>query len=135
MEEPGERGPGKASGRGEGLADLADDLRLADHHCVEPGGDFEKVLHCRLSGVDLELFDETTAGWRKGRPHDGEHILQRTVEGVGLEVDLEPVAGVEHHMSEQRRIGVERRRHLFGDPGEFCEVVEGNKVVADTNGG
>jgi len=135
VEEPGERRAGLASGCGQGLADLADDLRLADHHRVQPCGHLEQVLHGRLAGVDLELFDQTAVSGRKGGPDGAEHILQRAVERVSLEVDLEPVAGVEHHVSEQRRIGVEDRGHLFGDPGEFCQVVEGNKVVADANGG
>ena len=57
------------------------------------------------------------------------------MEGLCLEVHLEPVAGVERDVAAQGGIGIERRGHLFGDPAESCQFVERYKVMADANGG
>ena len=82
---------------GVGGAQLAEDLRLADHHRVQPGGDGEQVLHGRARVVHVEVLGEL--GQRQpGVPaeHAGD-VGEAAVEGVDDRVDLDAVAGRQHH--------------------------------------
>ncbi len=92
-------------GRVVGVAELAEDLRLADDHRVEPGGHPERVPHGRLVVVHVEV-----AGQLGGRDAGllGEHVAdvaEAAVEAGDRRVDLDPVAGGEHHGLADVRLG------------------------------
>src|SRR5690606_8476699 len=79
-----------------GLADLAEDLRFADDHRVQPGRHREQVLDRRAGVVDVEVVGQV-ADLGTGVP--GQHpddLVQPPVEGLRDRVHLHPVAGGEH---------------------------------------
>jgi hypothetical protein len=83
--------------RSVGRPELAEDLRLADHHRLQSGRDGEKVLHRRARVVHVEVPGEF--GQRQlGVPakHGGD-VRETAVEGVDDRVDLNAVAGRQHH--------------------------------------
>ena len=78
------------------LADLAEDLALADHHRVEPGRHLEQVRDRRLVVVHVE-GGTTSSGRCAGQVAEQPvRSLDAAVEAVDLGVDLDPVAGGEH---------------------------------------
>jgi hypothetical protein len=92
-------------GGGIGATDLAEHLRLANHGRVQAAGHREQVLDGGLAVADVGVFGEV------GHRHPGtfgEHLAdgrQAAVEGVDDRVDLDAVAGREHHgLGHQRRL-------------------------------
>ena len=80
-----------------GLADLAEDLALADDHRVEPGGDAEQVRHRRVVVVRVQLLAEhlgIDAGLLGEEVAD---VVDAVVEPGGPGVDLGAVARREQH--------------------------------------
>ncbi len=98
-------------GGGIGAADLAEHLLLADHRTVQAAGDREEVLDGGLAVTDIGVFGEVA---HRQSGVLGEHLTdgrQAAVEGVDHRVDLDPVAGREHHgLGHQRRL-----QHLVDD--------------------
>ena len=76
-------------GCGVGGAQLAEDLRLADDHRVQPGGHREQVLHGGARVVHVDVLGQL------GQRHPGVpaehrgHVGQPAVEGVHDRVDLD----------------------------------------------
>ena len=81
---------------GQRIAGLAEDLRLADRHRVEPGGHLEQVGDRPVVVVDVEVRQQVLGG--PARPLDQQpgQLLDAAVEAVDVGVDLEPVAGRDH---------------------------------------
>ena len=77
--------------------DLTEHLTLADDHRVQPAGDREQVRHGAVLVVRVEVrgelveVDAGMAGEQLG------HLRKPGVEHVHLGVDLDAVAGGEHH--------------------------------------
>ena len=87
--------PDRARARrgGVGVAELAEDLRLADDHRVEPRRHREQVLDGRARVVDVDVLGEL--GQRHAgvaRQHGGD-VGEAAVERVDDGVDLDAVAG------------------------------------------
>ena len=93
---------------------LAQDLGLADHHRVEPGGHPQRVGR----RVDVEVDVQVRGQQADVQPGPlGEHrtdVGQATVEGGDGGVDLDPVAGGEHDGLVDVRLGHEAGQELRG---------------------
>lgn len=102
-----EHGGGAAlAARGlEGLAHLAGDLGLAEHDRAQARGDLVQMLgHGGVHrGVEAQrdhvALDPAGAGDRV------DHQVDTLMEAVGVEVDLEPVAGAHHDLAGHDRCG------------------------------
>ena len=84
-------------GRGVGPPDLAEHLLLADHRGIEATGHREQVLDGGLAVADVGVFGQVA---QRHPGMLGEHLpddRQTAVEGVDHRVDLDPVAGGQHH--------------------------------------
>ena len=77
----------------ERVAGLAEDLRLADHHRVQPGGDVEEVGHGPVVVVDVEVRHQRPGRLARALDEQPRDLLHRPVETVDVGVDLQPVAG------------------------------------------
>ena len=99
VEERGQRRRAGAFGAGtpHRLAHLRLDLRLAEHHGVEPARDGEQVLGGVAFPMGVQGLGEL---FGRDLPGLGQQSLQREESGViarDVAVDLDPVAGREHH--------------------------------------
>ena len=93
--------------RGPGVLHLAEDLRLAQHQRIQPGGDAEQVAHRVGVGVPVEIGVQV-AGIVRMR---GQPVGQRAAVVVGDGVELGAVAGrQQRHFAHRRqaRSAVER---------------------------
>jgi hypothetical protein len=84
-------------GGGVRAAHLAEHLLLTDHRRVQPAGHREQVLDGGLGVPDVGVFGEVVQ--RHSGPF-GQHLAdhrQAAVERVDDRVDLDPVAGGQHH--------------------------------------
>jgi hypothetical protein len=115
---------------------LPEDLRLADHHRVEPGRHPEGVLHRGLVVVHVQV-----PGQLGGRDpgHLGEHVAdvaETAVEAADRRVDLHPVAGGQHHgLADVRladQLGEEPGHRLLGD-GEAFQGADVRGAVGRTD--
>ena len=75
---------------------LTEDLALAEHGRVEPGGDAEEVGHRRGVVVDVEVVAEVLGGEEGDLGEEVADVLVGAVEALGHRVDLGAVAGREH---------------------------------------
>ena len=100
-------------GGGVGAADLAEHLLLADHRGVQAAGHREQVLDGRLGVAHVGVFGEVA---QRHAGVFGEHLTddrQAAVEGLDDRVDLDAVAGGQHHgLGDQRGL-----QHLVDDLG------------------
>src|SRR5439155_12714792 len=100
LEERIERRPDRAGGTSSVIrvANLSDDLRLADHHGVDRRSDTEKMLDDVALGFFIqmraELLRRNAAQTRKEVQHL--FLLRAAVDGAGG-VKLDAVAGAEKH--------------------------------------
>ena len=78
------------------VADLAEDLALAEDDAVEPGGHREQVGHGRRVVVDVEVVAEVLGGQEGGLGQEVADVLVGPVELLGHRVDLGAVARGEH---------------------------------------
>ena len=104
---------GRAFGAGDvpRRADLAEDLALADHRGVEPGGHGEQVRHGRVVVVDVEVVGELLGRQERQVGEEVAHVLVAAVEPLGHRVDLGAVA--------------RRQDHRLGQVLPRAEVVQG----------
>ena len=77
-------------------ADLAEDLALAEHGRVEPGGDLEQMRRGRLVVLAVEVRVELVGGERAELAEEVADVGVGAVEALGDGVDLDPVARAEH---------------------------------------
>ena len=93
LEEPARDGAGRPrlGGAAVGLADLPQDLRLAEDHRVEAGGDAEEVAHGRLAAPGERLLAEDGGVDGVEAREEGREGLE-AVGHVADAVDLGPVA-------------------------------------------
>ena len=75
---------------------LAEDLALAEHGRVEPGGDREEVGDGRGVVVDVEVVAEVLGGEEGDLGEEVADVLEGAVEPLGDRVDLGAVARREH---------------------------------------
>ena len=98
-EEQRERRSGRVAGGLVRVAHLAEDLGLAEHERVEPGGDAREVPRDVLARVHVEVIDELLA---LDPVRVGERVQERVarvLDAVHEEgVQLDPVAGREHRV-------------------------------------
>jgi hypothetical protein len=102
------------------LAHLPEDLALAQDHRVHARGHAEQVGDGGLVEVDVDVAHELVAVEARLLGQQPRDLLDGTVEALGLDVDLDPVAGgdddglgdegrLEHEVRElDRRVDVER---------------------------
>ena len=122
-----------------GLFDLADDLRLAQHHAVQTRRHLEKVLHGRRSGLLQKIFDEFRFGdLVKIREEAGElGMSRRGSRRLLRRVDLNAIAGREDNglgggkSRPQFGIGVQHPVHGKGEL--LADVQTSSQVVAVNN--
>ena len=118
------------------LAGLAQDLALAEHHRVQPGGDVEQVRDRAVVVVHVEVRQHLVgrlAGALADHPRDR---LDAAVEAVDVGVDLGAVAGGEH-----RRLGdvlalgdlADQLLHALGVEGDPLQDRDGGRVVGDAH--
>ena len=131
VEQPAQRRGRVRVGGGERVADLAEDLVLADDHRVQPGGHLQQVLDGQLAGMDLELPRQPGAIRRQRVRDRVEDRLDRPVEKGGIEVQLEPVARGEQDEAGDLGALVERLDRAFGRCRQNREFVQGREVVAE----
>ena len=93
-----EGGPGGAllAGPLPGHLHLAEDLALAEHGRVEPGGHGEEVGDGRRVVVDVEVVAEVLGGEEGDLGEEVADVLVGAVEPLGHRVDLGAVARGEH---------------------------------------
>ena len=100
-------------GGGVGAAHLAEHLLFADHRRVQAAGDREQVLDGGLGVADVGVLGEVA---QRHAGVFGEHLTdhrQAAVEGLDHRVDLDAVAGGQHHgLGHQRGL-----QHLVDDLG------------------
>ena len=116
-----------------GGAYLSEDLLLADDHRVEPRRDLEGMLNGAVFVTHVEVRGELAAchpgdlGQRLG------HVDDSAVEAADFGIDLDPVAGREHHrLGHVRRpdqVGLQLRDGLI-DEGDPLEERHGRGAVA-----
>ena len=85
------------TGRRVGLAQLPEDLRLADHHRVQPAGDLEQVQDRLPLPVHVEVALEVVQRHPRQSSQQVADRIDAGVEDLGVGVDLDPVARREHH--------------------------------------
>ena len=95
-----------------GLADLAEDLALADDHRVEAGGDGEQVRDGRVVVIGVEQVGEIFGRGARVRGEERADVTDRGVEVRAARVDLDAIAGGEHHDLEQVLACAEVVEHL-----------------------
>ena len=122
-------------GGGVGATDLAEHLLLADDGRIQAAGHREEMLDGGLAVADVGVFGEV------GDRHAGlvgEHLAdgrQAAVEGVDDGVDLDAVAGGEHHgLGHQRRLHdpVDELDLLRFVGAELLQNGDGRAAVRDT---
>ncbi len=98
-------GPTVASScaREQRVAYLTEDLALTEDHRVHAGGDAEQVRHGGLVEVDVDVPHELVAAEIGVLRQQARHLLDGSVEALGLDVDLDAVAG-----RDDDRLGDER---------------------------
>ena len=129
-----ERGAGGAllAGALPGLLHLAEDLALAEHGRVEPGGDPEEVGDGRRVVVDVEVVAEVLGGQERDLGEEVADVLVGAVEPLGDGVDLGAVAGGEHDRLGHVRAGdevVQGLRERGVADGHALEEVERRAAV------
>ena len=77
----------------QGVADLPEDLALADDHRVQARGDGEPVRDRRVVVVDVDVGDQLVTVEVGVLCEQTRNLLDGAVEPVSLDVDLDPVAG------------------------------------------
>ena len=87
----------RARRRGVGVAELAEDLRLADDHRVEPRRHREQVLHGRARVVDVDVLGELGQRHAGVPLQHGGDVGEAAVERVDDGVDLDAVARRDEH--------------------------------------
>ena len=119
-----------------GVPDLAQDLVLAHHHRVEPGGDPEQMLHRFGVVKGIELVGDGLGGESREL---GEHLADvgvAAVEALGVGVDLGAVAGgKQHRLAEMggRRQLVERFGQVAGRDRHPLKQIERRGSVITTD--
>ena len=103
---------------GEGLAELAEDLRLAERHRVEAGGKGEEVLHRLGVEVHVDVVGELVPGQSDRLDERGAEVGEAAVERLDVGDELEPVAGGEHG----------RPAHVLPRPGAAEERVDPRRI-------
>ena len=88
----------------QGVADLPEDLALAEDHRVEARGDGEHVRHSGIVVVHVDVLGELGQVEIGVLGEQARDLLDSTVEPLGLDVDLDPVAG-----GDDRGLGDRRR--------------------------
>ena len=86
------------------LADLAEDLALAEDHRVQAGGDREQVRDGGVVVVHVHVLHELVPVEVGVLGEESRHLFDGAVEALGLHVDLDPVA-----RGDDRRLGDGRR--------------------------
>ena len=127
-------------GEGPGLLHLGDDLRLSEHHAVEPGGDAEEMV----DGGLVVLAGEHRREQRRIDPTAlGEEIdelprgRRRTVVFAGS-IELDAVTGGEEHPFAARETLAKAAQglgRLFGGEGEPLPQFHGHRAVGSTHEG
>ena len=96
-------------------AQLPEDLLLADHHRVEPGGHREQMLHRAVLVVDVEVLGELLDGHAGARRDALGHLLHAAVELGDVGIYLEPVAR-RHDQRLVDMVGFEQLGEQLHDP-------------------
>ena len=131
--EHGAHGPARL-GEGEGVLDLPEDLRLAQDHRVETGGDPEGVLHRLHPAMRVEQRLEGGEPDAPLRAHLAKRGAPRLARHVGDAVDLDAVAGGEDHDLRARPAADEIAHDLAQlvlVEGELLAHGEGRRVVGE----
>ena len=127
-------------GEGPGLLHLGDDLRLSEHHAVEPGGDAEEMVD---GGLVVLAGEHRREQRRIDTPALGEEIDElprgrwRTVVFAGG-IELDAVAGGEEHPFAARETLAEAAQglgRLFGGEGEPLPQLHGHRPVGSPHEG
>ena len=84
-------------GGGVGTAHLAEYLLLAHHGTVESAGHGKEMLDGGLAVADIGMLGQLAHGQPRVLSEHPANRRQSAVEGVHHGVDLDPVAGREHH--------------------------------------
>jgi hypothetical protein len=94
-----ERGAGGAFGLGDlpGLTHLTEDLGLAEHGGVEPGGHLEQVRHGGVVVLAVQVRVQVVGRQAAEFAEEVADVGVGAVELLGHGVDLGAVAGAEHH--------------------------------------
>ncbi|GAB3797475.1 hypothetical protein GCM10027605_07510 [Micromonospora zhanjiangensis] len=87
------------------VAELTEDLRLADHHRVESGGHPEGVLDGGAVVVHVEVVGQAGRLLPGVRGEHRADVAEPAVEAGDGGVDLDPVAGRDHHRLPHVRLG------------------------------
>ncbi len=79
------------------LLHLGQDLRLAQHHALQAGGHGEQVPHGRLALVSVQVRGHLGRIELLEAGQETAHLLGRGQGQLARRVDLDPIAGREHH--------------------------------------
>ena len=101
--EPGIEGA-RLAGAAMGGLELAEDLSLADHHAVQPGGDPEHVLHGVTAGARLEVLGDAAGPRRIEVSGQARHHLAAELAVRRDQVELAAIAGAEHRRRAQTAV-------------------------------
>src|SRR5699024_9962098 len=115
---------------------------LAEHQGAQPGGDLVEVLGHGGVHRRLEAEGDHLAVQSAGARDRVDHEVHALVEAVGVEVDLEPVAGAHHDLAREDGGGTggaafalelgEDRREGVRVPGQGIEHIEIEVLVGGT---
>jgi hypothetical protein len=124
------------SRRGEGGLDLAEDLRLAHHHRIEPAGDLDQVAHGlgAAHAVEAALEFAPRQVVRTGEP------VEHPLLGLGaLARDRDELGTVtgrkDHRLGNAARAAgtTQRLRHLLGSECHALAHLDGRGGVVETD--
>ena len=134
-----------AAGGLKGLPHLSGDLRLAEDQGAQSGGDLVEVLGDGIVHRRVEAERDHLAVQAAGAGDGVEHQVHALVEAVGVEVDLEPVAGADDDFAGDHRSGaggdalalelLDHRREGVRSAGQRIEHLEVEVLVGGTESG
>ena len=98
-----------------GTQHLAEDLRLAEDHRIERGGDREEVLDDLPVGLVVQVLVKVRRRDAVEVPEEVDHLLDAGVAvRLAADVELDPVAGGQQHRLAVGEPGPERRQRRGG---------------------
>src|SRR5690606_29378939 len=121
----------------EGLADLAQDLRLTHDHRLQAADHAEQVRHRTLAVMHVEVRRERVESDPGMGGQQVADLVDAAVEGGGVDVELEAIAGAHHdRLGQVRRRGqlVEHLRHVIAPDGDVLEDVDRCAAMRQTDG-
>ena len=96
----------------ERAANLSQYLGLSNDHRVDAGCNLEQMPYCRFVVVGVEIVGEVLGGDMGDLTKEVPQVLSATMELGDVGIDLDPIAGRQHHSLDDMVVGSELMQRL-----------------------